>query len=79
MSGWQSVKDGLPISGPNDPRFDGVWYELRCEVMDERGNIEACDFWACWTLDIEYESQPHFEMEFAVHEQFNVLYWRSAE
>ena len=79
MNSWKHIKDGYPISGPYDTKFDGSWFEIECEVMDDAGKIEKCEFWACWQVEYDSSAPDEFLMEFSCSNDFNVMYWRTVE
>lgn len=75
MNSWQHVKDGLPISGPNDPKLTpgAIYFAMQCEVMDQFGQEHSPVIFRFY-YD---ESDNRFVREFDVG--FPVLYWRAVE
>jgi len=68
---YKKVEDGLPITGCDDSKFNGSWYEVDCYVIADGIEVES-EFYACWEESIDFEEESVFIMDF---DEENVTHW----
>jgi len=62
MQNWVSVSERLPLSGPDDDKYNSPFHEKMFKVIIDGVETESA-FWACWEEVRECEDE-NFIMEF---------------